>query len=58
MWTCDRSVRRQVSFHIVFPADSASDIASKTAGDGIRILDSVDCARNPKDSLLDSASFR
>ena len=58
LWTCDKSVRRHVSFHIVFPTDSASDIASKTAGDGIRILDNVDCTKNPKDSLLDSASFR
>ena len=51
-------MRRHVSFHVVFPSDSASDVASKTAGDGIRILDNVDCANNPRDSLLDSASYR
>ena len=57
LWTCDKSVRRHVSFHVVFPSDSASDIASKTAGDGITIIDNVDCTKSPK-NLLDSASFR
>ncbi len=55
LWTCNKQVRRQVSFHVFFPSGFANDIASKTAGDGIRILD-VDCSKKP--SLSESRSYR
>lgn len=46
LWTCHKEIRRQVSFHVFFPANFVNDIASKTASDGIRILD-VNCSIKP-----------
>jgi hypothetical protein len=46
LWTCDERVAKQVSFHVFFPSDLGADIASRTASDGIRVLD-VDCSKTP-----------
>ncbi|XP_059086555.1 beta-1,4-glucuronyltransferase 1-like [Tigriopus californicus] len=54
LWTCEPRVRRQVSFHIIFPSDLANDIAVKTATEGIRILD-ANCDQAP---VLSEETFR
>jgi hypothetical protein len=55
LWTCKKQIRNQVSFHVFFPSDFANDIASKTASDGIRILD-VNCSVTP--SIREEKSYR
>ena len=47
LWTCNQQVKDQVSFHVFFPSDFANDIALKTASDGIRILEGVNCSNKP-----------
>lgn len=54
LWTCEPRVRKQVSFHIIFPSDLANDIAVKTATEGIRILD-ANCDQEP---VLTGETFR
>eukprot|EP00095_Tigriopus_kingsejongensis_P011300 maker-scaffold14_size734282-snap-gene-3.18 protein:Tk11300 transcript:maker-scaffold14_size734282-snap-gene-3.18-mRNA-1 annotation:"n-acetyllactosaminide beta- -n-acetylglucosaminyltransferase-like" len=54
LWTCEKRVRQQVSFHIYFPSDFANDIAVKTASEGIQILD-ANCDQDP---IFIGESFR
>lgn len=45
---CQPQVRRQVTFHVFFPANDSHDVALKTASEGVRILD-VNCSLKPKE---------